>query len=304
VALAAFGLVKRYEGKVDRQDILADVPAPNVPPGSDGPYNYLILGSDSRIDDPSMGERSDTIMVLHVNKGLRSAVIVSIPRDSYVNVPAGGSWKGGMNKINAAFAFGGANLAAKTVYDLTKVPFDGAVIVDFGGIQKLVSVFGFVHICLPYDVTSMHTGRVWKQGCHDLNPDEAEDFMRQRKSVPGGDFGRIKDQQLVVKALAHQAVERGLLTHPFATDQLVSTIADSITVDNNTNIRDLVVRLKDVDPDSITFATAPYKGTMNTDAGSSVELDMDATRALFDAVVADQGAEFIAAHPGAGGTGS
>jgi anionic cell wall polymer biosynthesis LytR-Cps2A-Psr (LCP) family protein len=64
-------------------------------------------------------------MIVHINKGRSGAFIVSIPRDSYVDVPAGGDWRGGKNKINAALAFGGANLAAKTVYNLTKVPLNG-----------------------------------------------------------------------------------------------------------------------------------------------------------------------------------
>ena len=141
---------------------------------------------------------------------------MSIPRDSYVDVPAvAGRWRGGKNKINAAFQFGGAKLAAETVYNLTKVPLDTAMIVDFGGIHSMVGAVGTVNVCIPFSMSSMHTGRTWAKGCHDMGPEETEDFMRQRKSVPGGDFGRIQNQQLVVKAPRRGKITgEGMMTSP------------------------------------------------------------------------------------------
>jgi LCP family protein required for cell wall assembly len=299
-----FGLTNRYESKVAHEDILGDVPkpptvAPNAPTA---PMNFLVLGSDSRaaaaalLDDPD-GSRSDTIMIVHVSADHQSAFIFSIPRDSYVNVPAGGPWRGGKNKINAAFAFGGAKLAAKTVYELTKIPLDGAMIVNFGGIHTMVAEVGTVHVCIPYSVRSIHTNRVWPAGCHDLGPDEAEDFMRQRKSVPGGDFGRIHDQQLVVKALADKISSSGMLTNPIRLDQLIVTAASSVTLDQNMNLRDLALTLKGIKPDNVTFATTPYLGTMNTSAGSSVQLNMVKAKTLFQAVIDDKTTEWLAANP-------
>jgi LCP family protein required for cell wall assembly len=307
VAVAgAFALNTRYEGKVEHADILGDVPRPkpSAPSegGATGPLNFLVLGSDSRSADPQTikdpnGERSDTIMVVHVSRDLKSAFIVSIPRDSYVNVPAGGNWKGGKNKINAAFAFGGAKLTAKTVYELTKVPLDGAMIVNFGGIHSMVDVVGTVNVCIPYAAHSTFSTKVWAKGCHDMGPAEAEEFMRQRKGVPGGDFGRIHDQQLVVNALVHKISDEGMLTQPFTLDRLIVTAASSVTVDSNTDLRGLILKLKGIAPDNIRFATAPYVRTMQTDAGSSVELDTKGTQELFRAVIDDRANEWLAAHP-------
>lgn len=298
-----FGLLNRYENKVGHEDILGDVPKPVAEPNKPtSPLNFLVLGSDSRaedaapVDDPD-GSRSDTIMIVHVSADHKSAFIFSIPRDSYVNVPAGGSWKGGKNKINAAFAFGGAKLAAKTVYDLTKIPLNGAMIVNFGGIQTMVGQVGTVHVCIPYKVKSIHTERVWTAGCHDMGPDEAEDFMRQRKSVPGGDFGRIHDQQLVVKALADKISNSGMLTDPLKLDQLIVTAASALTLDNNMNLRDLAFTLKGINPENIKFATTPYSGTMTTPAGSSVQLNMPKAQALFQAVIDDKTTDWLAANP-------
>lgn len=301
----ALTLASRYEDKVERADILGDLPKPTIPERADevgGPLNYLVLGSDSRSPDPQAisdpnGERSDTIMILHVSRDLKSAFVVSIPRDSYVYVPAGGTWPGGMNKINAAFAFGGAKLAAKTVYELTKVPFNGAMIVNFDGVHTMVGQVGTVHVCIPYTVRSTFSTKVWPKGCHDMGPEESEEFMRQRKGVPGGDFGRIHDQQLVVKALATKISSSGLLLHPFALDKLIVTAASSVTVDNNTDIRDLVLKLKGIDPENISFATAPYLRTMRTGVGSSVELDMPGVQELFRALIADDWHHWLTEHP-------
>ena len=303
VVALAFGLIHRYESKVAREDILGDLPKASVPLGTDtAPMNFLVLGSDSRaaadadINDPD-GSRSDTIMVVHINAAHNGAFIFSIPRDSYVNVPAGGNWKGGLNKINAAFAFGGAKLAAKTVYDLTKIPLDTAMIVNFGGIHRMIEAVGSVNVCIPYTVSSIHTGRVWTAGCHDMGPDETEDFMRQRKSVPGGDFGRIHDQQLVVMALAQKIASEGLLTNPIQLDSLISTAAESLTVDKSTNLRDLILALKNIRPANLTFATVPYTGTFTTPAGSSVKLDVDGCNTLFQAVLDDKTDAWLATHP-------
>ena len=270
--VAFIGLVNRYEGKVDREDILEGVPAPQAEQGAaNAPMNFLMLGSDSREEESteqadSTGSRSDTIMIVHIDKDRRGAFIVSIPRDSYVNVPAGGKWRGGKNKINAAFAFGGANLTAKTVYELSNVPLNGAVIVNFAGVHSMISAVGGVHVCIPYSVKSSFTSKVWEKGCHDMGPEEAEEFMRQRKGTPGGDLGRIKNQQHVLKALADKATQAGMLTNPVKLDRLLTTTAESLTIDKNMNIRDLAFALKGIDTNNIKFATVPILGTMTTDA--------------------------------------
>ena len=304
-----YGLSSRYEGKVTRDNhILDGVPQPqNV--GSNGPLNYLVLGTDSR--DPagsqgldSTGTRSDTILLVHIAKGLNSAFIVSIPRDSYIDVPAGGSWKGGKNKINAALSFGGANLAAKTVYQLTKVPLNGAMIVNFAGVQNMVNAVGGVHVCPPYDVPNYFKSDFpqynagWKKGkCYDMQGEEAEVFLRQRHDVPGGDFGRMRSQQLVMSALAQKATSAGIITNPVKLDRLLVTAAENLTVDKNLNLRSLAFQLKGISPSNIQFATVPHTSIENTAAGSSVILDMPGCAELFKAVLDDNTGPWLAAHP-------
>src|SRR5262249_21594090 len=121
-----YGLSSHYEGKVAREDILNGVPGADGNASGSVGMNFLVLGTDARSDSDTesldeTGNRSDTIMLVHVKADKSGAFIVSIPRDSYVDIPAAGDWKGGKNKINAALSFGGANLAAKTIYNLTQV---------------------------------------------------------------------------------------------------------------------------------------------------------------------------------------
>lgn len=294
----------RYEHRVDRQDILQGVPKPPEPAAGavDPGLNFLVLGSDSRSDQDTesldqTGSRSDTIMLVHVKGDGTGAFVVSIPRDSYVHVPAGGGWPGGMNKINAALAYGGANLAARTVYELTKVPLDGAMIVNFNGIHKMVSAVGGVNVCTPFEVRSSFSDRVWAVGCHDMGPDEVEEFTRQRYNVPGGDFGRIKNQQNVIKGLVTKIVSGGVLTNPLKLDALLTTAAESLTVDKDLNLRSLAFAVKDIQPDNVTYATVPYVGTMTTNAGSSVQLDPAGVAELCTAIREDKADEWLAAHP-------
>jgi LCP family protein required for cell wall assembly len=254
--------------------------------------DILVLGSDSREGEDDAYGRSDTLMIVHVDPAEDFISVLSLPRDLRVSVPDHGK-----QKINAAFAFGGANLTAKTVYELSNVPLNGAVIVNFAGVHAMVSAVGGVHVCIPYTVKSSFTTKVWEKGCHDLGPEEAEEFMRQRKGTPGGDLGRIKNQQHVLKALAGKATEAGMLTNPVKLDRLLTTTADSLTIDKNMNIRELAFALKGIDPKNIKFATVPVLGTMTTDAGSSVELDEAGAQELFAAIREDRTDAWLAAHP-------
>jgi LCP family protein required for cell wall assembly len=301
-----YKLSDRYDARATHTDILGDVPRNPTVDFEEGPLNYLVLGTDSRADEalPSAagGVRSDTILLVHITKGLGSAFIVSIPRDSYVEVPAGGSWRGGLNKINSAFAFGGAALAAKTIYNLSKIPFDGAMIINFAGVVNMVNAVGKVHVCVPYDVPNYFKDfpqykNGWPKGCYDMGGEEAEVFMRQRHDVPGGDFGRIRSQQLVMKALIEKATSAGMLTSPNKLDSLLIAAAQSLTIDNSMNLRDLAFALKGIKPSKILFATAPYKGTMTTSVGSSVQLDTAGCQVLFKAILDDKTTEWLAAHP-------
>jgi LCP family protein required for cell wall assembly len=223
-------------------------------------------------------------MLVHIGKNLDRATIISIPRDSYVYIPAGGSWKGGMNKLNAAFAFGGAPLAATTITRLSGVQFDGALIANFASIRDMVAAVDGVRVCIPYDVKSTFSDKVWKKGCHDLDAAQAEEFVRQRKKVPVGDFGRIHDQQLVVKAIVEKMSDQGMLSNPLQLNNLLVTAAKALTVDNGLDIQELALMAKGISPTKIMYATVPYTtASLKTPAGSADKLDDGKANDLFAA---------------------
>jgi LCP family protein required for cell wall assembly len=300
---AAYSLTARYESHVTREDILSDVPGKKSS-YSEGPLNFLVLGSDNRDADPTVkadtvGGRSDTIMLVHIDKTLTNAYVVSIPRDSYVDIPASGNgkWAGGKNKINAAFDFGGAALTAKTVNQLTGVPLNGAFILDFNSVRKLVGIVGGVTVCIPYSMHSIHTARKWVKGCNYMTADAAQDFMRQRKTVPGGDFGRIQNQQRVVLAVAKKMMDKGLITSPTKLDKVLTTVADSVTVDEDVDLPDLALGLKNLRPANLKFTTAPFiTDNLATPAGSSVELDPVKGEELYSAIRNDTMDQWYAAN--------
>jgi LCP family protein required for cell wall assembly len=301
-------LYHRYDKKVSREDLLPDAAAAGqsdqqrAENWKSGPLNILLLGSDGRDDEPggksSIGERSDTIMLVHIAKARDRATIISIPRDSFVDVPASGGWKGGKNKINAAFAYGGAKLAATTVHELTGIPLDGAMIADFESIHTLVDAVDGVNVCVPYDVRSTFSTKVWKAGCHQMDGDEAEEFMRQRKEVPGGDFGRMYNQQLVVKAVIAKVSKGDLLTDPLKFDGLMVTVAEALTVDKSLDLQKLAFAVKGIKPAAIRYATVPYTSAdLRTFAGTAVQLDTTKAAAMFAAVRNDTIDQYLAAHP-------
>ena len=298
-----FYLYHRYDHKVARADLLPpDAAAPDEQNWKSGPLNLLLLGSDSRATEPGgvspIGERSDTIMLVHIARSRDRASIISIPRDSFVNVPAAGSWKGGKNKINAAFAYGGAKLTATTVRQLTGIPLDGVMIANFASVHELVDAVDGVNVCVPYDVKSRFSAKVWKTGCHQMNGDDAEEFMRQRYDVPGGDFGRMYNQQLVVKSVITKVAKGDVLTDPIKFDNLMVTVAGSLTVDKDLDLQKLALAVRHIRPSAVSFGTAPWTSAdLKTFAGTAVQLDGTLSTQMFAAIKNDTIDQWLTQNP-------
>jgi LCP family protein required for cell wall assembly len=317
-----YGMSSRYNNAAGRDDFLDDSVRNQAAAAPEGPFNFLVLGTDTRADEQSSSldgastSRSDTIMLVHVAKGLGSAFIVSIPRDSYVNIPrVQGQWGGGLTKINAAFAYGGGKLMAQTINALSGVKFDGAMLINFEGVQNMVNAVGGINMCMPYDVGNWFpdfkqygpdkvrseggvTYPGWLKGkCYDFDGGAALVFARQRHAVPGGDFGRMKNQQLVMKALAEKATSAGIIANPLKLDALLLAAAKSLTLDKSMNLRDLAFKLKGIKPSEIKFATLPYIGAKTIDGQSVVQLDKAADDALWQAILNDKTDDWLAQHP-------
>jgi LCP family protein required for cell wall assembly len=293
-------LAARYENSVSKSPLLdpaARVTGRNADAPS-GPLNYLLIGLDKRSSNPSTGQRSDTIMILHVPAGHQRAYLVSIPRDLLVQIPPDPAtdYGGGADKINAAFEHGGANLLSATISTLTGVRFDGAAIIDFSGFAKVVNLVGGIEVCVEQQITSVHTGRTFAIGCQGMNGADALDYARQRYDLPNGDFDRQRHQQQILKGIADKVSSAGMLANPIRLDQLVRAIGGTLTVDaNGASLDDVVLALRNLGSNELTGVEVPSHDE-NIDGTSYVVLDPQAS-SLFRAIRGAILAPWVAANP-------
>lgn len=194
---------------------------------------YLIAGSDSRadgaVDDPTEGARTDTVMLLtKPSNGVAS--LVSIPRDSVVDVPGHG-----LSKINAAYAYGGPSSLVATVEGLTGIGVDHYVEIGMGGVEEIVDAVGGVELCWDSDVSDRDSGMEWVAGCHEVDGAQALAFARMRKSDPTGDIGRGLRQQQVIQAVV-SAVQSPALLLPTRQVSLIRAGTDALVTDPGTGL--------------------------------------------------------------------
>lgn len=165
------------------------------------PVNILVLGVDERPDD---GGRSDTMILLHLDPARESVRLLSIPRDTRVKIPGYG-----VDKINAAYAYGGERLALQVVQNWLGIPVDAYVKVNLRGFRAIVDRLGGVQIDVEkpmvYDDPYQNLHIRLKAGPQRLNGEQAMHYVRFRND-PEGDIGRVQRQQKFIKALADQAL--------------------------------------------------------------------------------------------------
>jgi LCP family protein required for cell wall assembly len=249
--------------------------------------NWLIAGSDSRqgltrkqelkysTGRDISGHRSDTVMVLHISSNGTPNVLVSLPRDSYVQIPGHG-----MNKLNAAYSFGGPKLMAETVQNATGLRIDHYMEIGFGGFVNVVNAVGGVTMCLPAPLHDKASGLHLKAGCQTLSGGEALSYVRDRHDFASQDLQRIQDQRLFMKALLSKVTSAGTMLNPFASIPAAFGIADALTVDNGTHLYQLMqaaFALRSPETTTVPIANANYV----TSAGDAVEWDQSQARELF-----------------------
>lgn len=283
-------LVSRYESSVAQQRLL-DEAARQRHTAVSGPLNYLLIGSDLRVADPESGQRADTIVIAHIPAGLDQAYLISIPRDLRVEIPGYGT-----DKVNAAFAYGQAQLLSAAVTRLTGVNFDGAAIIDFSGFRRVVDLLGGVTMCVDTRTRSIHTGRLFAVGCQEMSGAVALDYARQRYDLPAGDFDRQRHHQQLLKAIMMKAADRGLVTNPLKVDQLIRAAGSSLTVDTNgVPLEDLIFAMRGLRATDLVGLQVPAHAEMI--GGVSYALLDDPAPALFAAVSGAEVAGWATANP-------
>lgn len=166
--------------------------------------DYLKLGSE----EGQRGTRTDTIMLFSYNPANNRAFLLSIPRDSRVNISGVG-----MDKINHAHSYGGTDLAIGTISDFIGLPIHHYVKVDYNAVTQLVDAVGGVEIDVPQDMHYSPLGIHFSKGLQTLNGEQAVKYLRFRSGYNNADIGRIGAQQEFVKLLLEKVVSPSIVTN-------------------------------------------------------------------------------------------
>jgi len=224
--------------RIEKVDAEPDGNRPGDQPGT----TYLIVGSDSREGlsteqrqelSTGGGEgagRTDTIMLLHTGEG--SPLLLSVPRDSQVEVPGQGE-----TKINAAFAYGGPELLVETIEQNTGIRIDDYVEIGFGGFVNVVDAVGGVDVCSDQPITDPKAGltgdRSIEKGCQEVDGVQALGFARTRQTFQTSDIQRVQNQRKVVAAIAAKAASPWSVVNPVRYFRLADAGASSLRIGDN-----------------------------------------------------------------------
>lgn len=261
------------------------------PPASADATTILLLGSDKRADGSVAGQRSDTMMVIHIPADHSEIGVVSIPRDSWVQVPGHGP-----AKINAAYSWGGPALAVETVERLTGVRMDHVAVIDWEGFKRITDLLGGVEVTIPNTVKDGYSGRTWQAGTQRMDGETALAYVRQRAGLPRGDFDRIERQQAFLRSLAGQTLSTSTFTNPTLLYDVLDAVTANLSVEEGwttSQMRNLAWSLRSVRASDISFTVVPLD-RLGTEQGQSVVyLDRPTGEELWQAVREDRLGEWI-----------
>jgi LCP family protein required for cell wall assembly len=261
-----------------------------------GPLNILVAGVDVRAGltareqarlhvGHAISSNSDVLMLVHVPANRRYLEVVSMPRDSWVNIPGHG-----MNKINAAFGLGGPPLMVRTVEQATGLTINDYVEVNFLGFVKVIDALGGVDICLPYAVNDSYSGLHMSAGMHHVDGVTALEFARDRHSFALSDLARISDQQQLLASLLSQVISSGTMANPVRLAHVLSAVTSAVKVDDRFNVLGLANQLRNIRLSDVTFTSVPLASVnYTTPTGESAVLwDQAKATALFAKLKNDQ----------------
>lgn len=272
--------------------------------GDTSATNFLIMGSDTREGQGTgfgdvAGARSDTTLLVHLYEGRKSALVVSIPRDSFVKISACkdaegnqlGTWQ---TKFNAAFAVGGPVCTIKTIQDLTGITINQFAVIDFNAFKTVVDAIGGVQVCFttpvydPYVPGQGGSGLNLPAGYSTITGKQALAYVRARETIgDGSDLGRIERQQMFLKSMARGMQAKGVLTNPKMVYRILDAVTASITTSTNLstiqNLSDFALSMGDLQPSNIKFITIPYELQGDGNVHWTAETDL-----LWDAIKNNQ----------------
>jgi LCP family protein required for cell wall assembly len=279
---------------------------------ADGARDILLVGMDSRVDaqgNPLPEEmlaklnagvadgelNTDTLILVHIPNDGKSAVALSLPRDSYVTIPGFGQ-----HKINSAYARGkmaakreleaqgvtdekelelrsnqeGAKTLIATVEALTGQTIDNFASVNLLGFYEITNAIGGVEVCLNQATKDPYSGANFKAGKQTISGTKALAFVRQRHGLLRGDLDRVVRQQVFLAGLANKVLSAGTLTDPAKLSDLVDAIQKSVVVNSGWDILSFAQQMKGLTGGQIKFHTIPVKNPeYDTPDGLAIQID-------------------------------
>ena len=305
---SVYGMVEHYASSVPRiPHAFPSAPAsaqPQAVPG--GGLNFLLVGLDARAEGGTTGSkakapawqagaaRSDTMMLLHVSDDRKSASLVSLARDTLVDIPGHGR-----AKINAAYSWGGPALMTETVQNLTGIRVDHIAVIDWNGFRALTDAVGGVDITIPRTIEAAGDGRQWDAGTHHMGGADALQYVRERYGLPGGDLDRTKRQQNFLRSLMVTVMSSGTLANPGRLGGLLQSVGEVVSVDDrlgNSDLYDLAWSLRGLRADDVRFMNAPFGGFDTVGGQDVVLLAEEPARQLWEALRNDRMAQYFRDH--------
>ncbi|NUP65024.1 MAG: LCP family protein [Nonomuraea sp.] len=264
-------------------------------PKSQGAENILLVGVDKRDDltrrqqnqlklGRESGQRTDTMMVIHLSEDHERVTVVSLPRDTWTTIPGKGD-----HKINSAYQFGGPKLTMQTVKAVTGLEINRYIEVNILGFIDVVDSLGGVTVCTPIPINDPKTGLNLPAGTHQLQGAQALGYARTRATARS-DLDRIDRQHQVISALLSRALSADTLANPGKLASFVNSTLSTVKVDPDDGLIGLATQLRDVSLDDVRFADVPLADVdFKAPTGESAVLwDKPAARDMFRRIDADQ----------------
>ncbi len=312
----------QLQNNVPTTNALSKADDPAAPPVDDGANDILLVGSDARTDaqgnplplkvlkelrtEEKPGVNTDTIIILRIPKNGAKPSGVSIPRDTWTDIPGRGP-----NKVNSAYGVAKANYAnahrgepdqaklerdsdqegrkalVQTVQDLTQIRIDHYAEVNLLGFYLLTEALGGVKVCLNHSTEDKDSGANFRRGEQTVSGGEALSFVRQRKNLPRGDLDRIVRQQTFLSSALNQVLSAGTLTSPSTMSGLMDVVRRSIVLDEGLDLLEFAQQAKGIASGDLTFTTIPVINIngRSADGQSIVEIDPAAVRTFVSGLV-------------------
>lgn len=272
---ATLSLGYRHLNHNVRSSNVSGMTGPRIADPAPGEQNILVVGSDSEAGNPhaDTAAQSDTMMIVHLAANRKWAEVVSIPRDSWVNVPACNMGNGQTSspeqfKIDEAFTLGslygdqatGAACAIRTLQQNTGVPIDHFVSINFNGFKDMVNALGGVPVCTSQAINDPQAHLYLPAGYRTLSGQQALGYVRARYTLgTGSDLERIGRQQAFMSSLANRAESE--LYNPVAIYRFLDAATRSVTVDSGLGgvrgLYALATEVRKLPANKLTFITMP-----------------------------------------------